>query len=56
LYGEYLLRREKPNTPRLFITSGVDNVFNDTAFIFGGGIRWRDDDLKYLLGSIPLGR
>ena len=27
---------------------------NHTAFTFGGGIRWRDDDLKYLLGSIPI--
>ena len=56
LYGEYIFRHERPNTPLLFVTSGVDNVFNNTAFTFGGGIRWRDDDLKYLLGSIPLGR
>ena len=54
LYGEYIFRQEKPNTPTLFISSGVDNVFNNTAFTFGGGIRWRDDDLKYLLGSIPI--
>lgn len=54
--GEYTLRKEKPHTPRLFITSGVDNPLNDTAFVVGGGVRWRDDDLKYLLGSIPLGR
>ena len=38
----------------LFIRSGIDNPFNSTAFIFGGGIRWRDDDLKYLLGSVPI--
>ena len=56
LFGEYTLRKEKPHTPRLFITSGVDNPLNDTAFIIGGGVRWRDDDLKYLLGSIPLGK
>lgn len=54
LFGEYTVRKEKPHTPRLFVTSGVDNPLNDTAFIVGGGIRWRDDDLKYLLGSIPL--
>jgi phospholipid/cholesterol/gamma-HCH transport system substrate-binding protein len=54
LFGEYTIRFEKPNTPRLFVTSGVDNALNDTAFTFGGGIRWRDDDLKYLLGSIPI--
>ncbi|HEY6842576.1 MAG TPA: hypothetical protein VI391_00275 [Thermoanaerobaculia bacterium] len=56
LYGEYIFRHEKPNTPQLFVTSGVDNVFNKTAVTFGGGIRWRDDDLKYLLGSVPLPR
>jgi len=54
LLGEYIVRLEKPNTPRIFVTSGVDNALNHTAFIFGGGIRWRDDDLKYLLGSIPI--
>ncbi len=56
LYGEYVVRKEKPRTPLIFVSSGVDNVFNDTAFIFGGGIRWRDDDLKYLLSSIPIGK
>jgi phospholipid/cholesterol/gamma-HCH transport system substrate-binding protein len=54
LFGEYTLREAKPRTPMLFIRSGVDNPFNSTAFIFGGGIRWRDDDLKYLLGSVPI--
>lgn len=56
LYGEYTLRKEKDRAPRLFVTSGVDNALNDTAFTFGGGIRWRDEDLKYLIGSIPVGR
>jgi phospholipid/cholesterol/gamma-HCH transport system substrate-binding protein len=56
LFGEYTFRKEKPNTPLLFVTGGVDNALNDTAFTFGGGVRWRDDDLKYLLGSIPLGK
>ena len=55
LFGEYVFRHEKPHTPQLFVTSGVDNPLNDTAFVFGGGIRWRDEDLKYLIGSIPLG-
>lgn len=54
VFGEYTFRMEKPNTPRLFVTSGVDNALNHTAFIIGAGIRWRDDDLKYLLGSIPI--
>ena len=56
LYGEYVFRAEKPHTPALFVRSGIDNPLNDTAFTFGGGIRWRDDDLKYLLGSIPIGK
>jgi phospholipid/cholesterol/gamma-HCH transport system substrate-binding protein len=56
LLGEYIFRHEKPHTPQLFLSTGVDNALNDTAFVFGGGIRWRDEDLKYLLGSIPMGR
>ena len=56
LYGEYVFRTEKPTTPTIFLRSGVDNVLNHTAFTLGGGIRWRDDDLKYLLGSIPIGK
>lgn len=56
LFGEYTFRREKKNTPRLFITGGVDNVLNDTAFTVGGGFRWRDDELKYFLGSLPVGK
>ncbi|HYI12690.1 MAG TPA: MlaD family protein [Thermoanaerobaculia bacterium] len=56
LYGEYTIRKEQPRTPRLFVTTGVDNAFNDTAFLFGGGLRWRDEDLKYLMGSIPIGK
>ncbi len=54
LYGEYVVRREKPRTPLIFVSSGIDNPLNKTAFTFGGGLRWRDDDLKYLLGSIPI--
>lgn len=54
--GEYVFRRETERTPQLFVRSGIENPLNDTAFIFGGGIRWRDEDLKYLIGSVPLGR
>jgi len=54
LYSEYIFRQEKPTTPTIFLRGGVDNVLNHTAFTLGGGIRWRDDDLKYLLGSIPI--
>ncbi len=53
LFGRYELMREKANFPAVFVSTGVENALNDTAFILGGGIRWRDDDLKYLLGSIP---
>lgn len=56
VFGEYVIRPERPHLPRMFITSGVDNPLNDLAVTFGGGIRWRDEDLKYLLGSIPVGR
>ena len=54
LWGQYVFRREKPETPALFVTTGVDDALNDTAFTFGGGIRWNEDDLKYLLGSLPI--
>lgn len=54
LYGEYIVRRERPRTPLLFISTGIDNPLNKGAVTIGGGIRWRDDDLKYLLGSIPI--
>ncbi|HUF19026.1 MAG TPA: MlaD family protein [Thermoanaerobaculia bacterium] len=54
LLGQYVIRKEKPNFPMVFVSAGVDNALNDTAYTFGGGIRWRDEDLKYLIGSIPL--
>ncbi|HXI14409.1 MAG TPA: MlaD family protein [Thermoanaerobaculia bacterium] len=54
VFGEYIFRKEKDNAPSIFLSSGVDNPLNDVAITFGGGIRWRDDDLKYLLGSIPI--
>lgn len=53
LFGTYVFRRESEKVPALFVTTGVDDVLNDVAVTFGGGIRWSDDDLKYLLGSIP---
>jgi phospholipid/cholesterol/gamma-HCH transport system substrate-binding protein len=56
LFGSYVFRKEKSRYPALFLTTGIDDPLNDTAFTIGGGIRWRDEDLKYLLGSIPLGR
>lgn len=56
LLGEYVVRRERPDTPQIFVRTGIDNPLNDTAFVFGGGVRWRDEDLKYLIGSLPIGR
>jgi len=56
LLGQYVIRKEKPHTPQLFLTTGVDNALNDTAFLLGGGVRWKDEDLKYLIGSVPLGK
>ena len=41
----------------VYILGGYDDPLVDelrSPFI-GGGIRWSDDDLKYLLGSLPLG-
>jgi phospholipid/cholesterol/gamma-HCH transport system substrate-binding protein len=55
-YAEYVIRKETPRTPTIFVTSGFDNPLNDKAVTFGGGIRWRDDDLKYLMSSVPLGK
>jgi phospholipid/cholesterol/gamma-HCH transport system substrate-binding protein len=26
---------------------------DNSSIFFGGGVRWKDDDLKYLLGSVP---
>jgi phospholipid/cholesterol/gamma-HCH transport system substrate-binding protein len=54
IYGQYVIRKEKPNFPQVFVQSGVDNILNSTAFTLGGGIRWKDDDLKYLIGSAPI--
>src|SRR5438552_6955113 len=55
-YAEYILRKETPRPPTIFVTTGFDNPLNDRAFVIGGGIRWRDDDVKYLLSSVPVGK
>ena len=57
LFSEYVLRKEKPRTPQIFLSTGYDNPLNHSRSVtFGGGIRWRDDDLKYLIGSVPIGK
>ena len=45
-------------SPSVFVTGGWDDFLNldrnaDSIF-FGAGIRWTDDDVKYLLGAIPI--
>lgn len=51
LLGRYLLH------PNVYVVGGLDDLLlEDNASLFlGAGVRWRDDDLKYLLGSIPTG-
>src|SRR5512140_2993156 len=43
-------------SPNLYMTGGVDELINPglrSPFI-GAGIRWKDEDLKGLIGSIPV--
>jgi phospholipid/cholesterol/gamma-HCH transport system substrate-binding protein len=39
----------------LFVTSGIDNLLNSErrGIFVGGGLRFEDEDLKYLIGSMP---
>jgi len=41
----------------VFVLGGYDDPLESDldSFFLGGGVRWTDDDLKYLLGAIPLG-
>jgi phospholipid/cholesterol/gamma-HCH transport system substrate-binding protein len=43
-------------SPNLYVTSGVDDVLNPglRSWIIGGGVRWKDEDLKALIPSIPI--
>jgi phospholipid/cholesterol/gamma-HCH transport system substrate-binding protein len=43
-------------SPNLYVTSGVDELINPglRSLFIGGGIRWKDEDLKALLPSIPI--
>lgn len=38
------------------IAAGVDDVFNDKTrdYFVGGGLRFSDDDIKFLLSFLPL--
>lgn len=41
----------------IYVVGGYDDPLVDEfdSLFVGGGIRWTDDDLKYLLGSVPVG-
>lgn len=41
----------------IYLIGGYDDPLESEfgSFFLGGGIRWSDDNLKYLLGSLPLG-
>jgi phospholipid/cholesterol/gamma-HCH transport system substrate-binding protein len=38
--------------PNLYLIGGYDDPLEKHSFFLGGGIRWNDDNLKYLLGSV----
>jgi phospholipid/cholesterol/gamma-HCH transport system substrate-binding protein len=39
--------------PNLYLVGGYDDPLEDNSFFLGGGIRWNDENIKYLLGVIP---
>lgn len=43
--------------PNLYLMGGYDDPLESDldSIFFGGGLRWGDDNLKYLLGSVPRG-
>ncbi len=45
-------------SPSVFVTGGWDDFLNKSrkadSFFLGAGIRWTDEDIKYLLGSVPI--
>jgi phospholipid/cholesterol/gamma-HCH transport system substrate-binding protein len=40
--------------PNLYVVGGYDDFLENDSVFLGGGIRWNDDNLKYLLGAVPL--
>jgi phospholipid/cholesterol/gamma-HCH transport system substrate-binding protein len=40
----------------IFLNTGYDNFLNKNRrnYFFGGGVRFEDEDLKYLLGTMPI--
>jgi phospholipid/cholesterol/gamma-HCH transport system substrate-binding protein len=51
LFGEWRVH------PNIYLLGGVDDFLVDDlrSLFLGVGVRWNDDDLKYLLGSLPKG-
>jgi len=49
LTGRWLLH------PNVYVVGGYDDILEDSrsSVFLGAGVRWNDEDLKYLLGSIP---
>jgi len=43
-------------SPNLYATGGVDDVLNPglRSLFIGAGIRWKDEDIKGIIGSIPV--
>jgi phospholipid/cholesterol/gamma-HCH transport system substrate-binding protein len=48
LMGRYQLH------PNLYLVGGLDDPLENDSFFLGGGIRWKDENLKTLLGLVPL--
>lgn len=40
--------------PNLYVVGGLDDPLENDSFFLGGGIRWKDPNLKTLLGLAPL--
>jgi phospholipid/cholesterol/gamma-HCH transport system substrate-binding protein len=38
--------------PNLYLIGGYDDFLENDSFFLGGGIRWSDDNIKYLAGAI----
>jgi len=41
-------------TPNLYLMGGYDDPLERKSVFLGGGLRWNDDNLKYILGSLPI--
>jgi hypothetical protein len=43
---------------KIYSYFGADDIFSkkDAAFFWGGGISFDDDDLKYIMSYLPLGK